>query len=259
MNISPVEVSKSLIELLCSDCRTVVLTGAGISAESGVPTFRGKDGLWNKFDPRELATFSAFMANPKLVWEWYLFRRDLINKVEPNPGHFTLAEMGKALNRLRIVTQNVDNLHQRAGSVDVIELHGNIARNKCADCGAPVSEQEIDPDQIPLCQCGGRIRPDVVWFGEMLPFEAIETAQRESSQCELFFSIGTSAEVYPAADLPRIAKRAGAYLVEINPDPTEVTHIADEVFAAPSGEVLPELWRAAMNEQRAKRTDQHID
>jgi len=246
MNISAVQVSKSLIELLRSDSKTVVLTGAGISAESGVPTFRGKDGLWNKFDPRELATFSAFMANPKLVWEWYQFRRDLIDKVMPNQGHIALAEMEKSLKQLRIVTQNVDNLHQRAGSRGVIELHGNIARNKCVNCSAPIAEREIDPDNIPLCECGGKIRPDIVWFGEPLPVEAIETAQQESASAELFFSIGTSAEVYPAADLPRIAKRAGAYLVEINPDPTAITPYADEVFALPAGEALPQIWQCAV-------------
>lgn len=238
------QVSGTLTELLRSDCATVVLTGAGISAESGVPTFRGKDGLWNKFDPRELATFSAFMRNPKLVWEWYLFRRELISKVEPNPGHFTLAEMGEHLSQLHIVTQNVDNLHQRAGSTNVIELHGNIERNKCVECNAPMAEFEIDPDNLPTCQCGGRIRPDVVWFGEMLPEAAIETAQQEAAACKLFFSVGTSAEVYPAADLPMIAKKNGAYLVEVNPHATPLTPYADEVFAAPSGEAMPLIWHA---------------
>lgn len=155
--------SERLLRLLREDAAVVVLTGAGISAESGVPTFRGKDGLWNKFDPRELACIDAFMANPQLVWEWYMFRRRLVREAQPNAGHRTLVEMQRQLGNLTLITQNVDNLHQLAGSQNVIELHGNIMRNKCFDCGAPMELAEIDPENIPLCECGGKIR--LMWSG----------------------------------------------------------------------------------------------
>jgi NAD-dependent deacetylase len=238
------QISDKLIDLLRKKVSTVVLTGAGVSAESGVPTFRGEDGIWKKFNAMELASVNGFMSNPKLVWEWYLFRRDLISKVKPNPGHLTLAAMENSISDFTLVTQNVDNLHREAGSRNVIELHGNISRNKCFKCGRPLEDMEIDPDNLPTCSCGGQIRPDVVWFGEMLPAGAITTAQRKSEQAILFFSIGTGAEIFPAAQLPFVAKQAGAYLVEINLTPTNVTTIADEVFQGKSGEILPEIWRA---------------
>jgi NAD-dependent deacetylase len=237
-------ITPKLIELLRANVRTVVLTGAGVSAESGVPTFRGNDGLWNKFDPTELASMNAFMRNPKLVWEWYLYRRDVIGKAEPNMGHKTLAKMEQHLSAFTLVTQNVDNLHRRAGSQNVIELHGNIQRNKCRQCGSPMDQLEIDPDNIPRCSCGGQIRPDVVWFGELLPEEALRTAITRAEESALFLSIGTSALVYPAADLPLIARNNGAYLVEINPEPTALTPLADEVFPGKSGEILPIIWQA---------------
>jgi NAD-dependent deacetylase len=238
-------ITAKLIELLRANVRTVALTGAGVSAESGVPTFRGNDGLWSKFDPTELASMNAFMRNPKLVWEWYLYRRDVIGEAEPNMGHKTLAIMEQHLSDFTLVTQNVDNLHRRAGSQNVIELHGNIQRNKCRQCGLPMDQIEIDPDDIPRCSCGGQIRPDVVWFGELLPDEALATAIKMAEQSELFLSIGTSALVYPAADLPLLAKNNGAYLVEINPEPTQLTPYADEVFRGKSGEILPIIWLAA--------------
>lgn len=235
--------SPKLIELLRADARTVVLTGAGISAESGVPTFRGDDGLWSKYNPAELASMAAFKRDPKLVWEWYLYRRSVISKAEPNPGHKTLAEMDKRLSDFALVTQNVDNLHRLAGSERVIELHGNIWRNKCVNCDTPLGQVDIDPDSIPRCACGGFVRPDVVWFGEPLPREALETAIEKSGDAKLFFSIGTLAVVFPAADLPILAKKSGAYLVEINPESTALTPYADEVFSGKSGEVLPTMWQ----------------
>lgn len=239
------QISETLRNLLREQVPTVALTGAGVSAESGVPTFRGVDGIWRKMNPMELASIDGFMANPSLVWEWYLFRRDLISRVKPNPGHFTLAEMARQLSDFTLITQNVDNLHQDAGSLEVIELHGNIRRNKCCECGQPLPDLEINPEELPTCSCGGRVRPDVVWFGEMLPLAAIDSAQSKSAEARLFFSIGTSAEVYPAAGLPRLAKQSGAYLVEINADPTPVTAIADESFRGKSGEILPLIWEAA--------------
>jgi NAD-dependent deacetylase len=237
-----------LIELLRADVRTVALTGAGVSAESGVPTFRGNDGLWSKFDPTELASMNAFIRNPKLVWEWYLYRRDVIGKAKPNMGHETLAKMEQHSRAFTLVTQNVDNLHRRAGSQNVIELHGNIQRNKCRQCGSPMDQVEIDPDNIPRCSCGGQIRPDVVWFGELLPEEDLITATKMAEKSALFLLIGTSALVYPAADLPLIAKNNGAYLVEINPEPTALTPYADEVLRGKSGEILPIIWQAAMEQ-----------
>lgn len=221
----------------------VVLTGAGISAESGVPTFRGKEGLWGKFKPEELATMEAFMANPKIVWEWYNWRRELMGKVIPNPGHFALTELGNWFESYTVVTQNVDGLHRAAGSQRVLELHGNIYRNKCSECEQLTADNlEIDPAHIPTCtRCGGRIRPDVVWFGELLPEAAIEEAFAASERADIFFSVGTSALVHPAASLPVIAKRRGAVLVEINPEETPLTGLADFSFRARSGELLPEL------------------
>jgi len=235
--------SPKLIELLRADARTVVLTGAGISAESGVPTFRGDDGLWSKYNPAELASIAAFKRDPKLVWEWYLYRRSVISKAEPNPGHKTLAEMDNHLSDFTLVTQNVDNLHRLAGSERVIELHGNIWRNKCLDCNSPLGQMDIDLDNIPQCDCGGLVRPDVVWFGEPLSMEALEAAIGKSEDAKLFFSIGTLGVVYPAADLPLLAKKSGAYLVEINPEPTALTPYADEVLSGKSGEILPTIWQ----------------
>ncbi len=234
---------EELADIMVNCRRCAVLTGAGISAESGVPTFRGKEGLWGKFRPEELATMSAFMSNPKIVWEWYNWRRDLTAKVQPNPGHFALGEMEKAFEQFTLITQNVDGLHRQAGSENMLELHGNIHRNKCAECNAVVDGQtEIDPDDIPSCaQCGGSIRPDVVWFGEMLEADIIDAAFEAAQQSELFFSVGTSALVQPAASLPVVAKRTGSTLVEINVERTPLSDLADFHFCGPSGEFLPRL------------------
>ncbi|MBA4311854.1 MAG: NAD-dependent protein deacylase [Chlorobiaceae bacterium] len=219
-----------------------VLTGAGISAESGVPTFRGTDGLWKKFRPEELANFDAFIKNPDLVWEWYKYRKQIISEIKPNAGHFALAKMEKIHKSFSIVTQNIDNLHRRAGSKTVYELHGNIEQNYCIVCYNKFSNEEIiRSEKAPRCSCGGLIRPDVVWFGEMLPESQWSASVMASESAEIFFSIGTSAVVYPAASLPMIAKRTGAYVVEINLERTELSHQADEVLIGKSGEILPKL------------------
>ena len=225
----------------CHKC--VILTGAGISAESGVPTFRGKDGLWGKFRPEELASMTAFVANPKIVWEWYNWRRDLMGKVTPNAGHFAISELEDIFEDFTLITQNVDGLHQLAKTKKILELHGNIYRNKCVDCNELCDGAiDIDPDNIPTCTiCGGKIRPDIVWFGEMLDPHIIDSAFDCSGKAEVFFSIGTSALVHPAASLPPLAKRFGATLIEINPEPTPITHIADYHISQKSGEFLPEL------------------
>lgn len=241
----------SLVEHVLSAKRICVLTGAGVSKESGVPTFRDADGLWNKFRPEELANVNAFLANPQMVWEWYDWRRKLMAEVEPNAGHYALAELESMSEHFVLITQNVDNLHRNASSVEVIELHGNIQRNKCHDCGTVFSGKEAiqkiekRPDNLPKCpECGGRLRPDVVWFGENLPAEAIDRAWAESETCDLFFSIGTSAVVYPAAMLPQIAKAAGAFLVEINPKLTPLSPMADVVLLEPFAEAMPKLMEA---------------
>jgi NAD-dependent deacetylase len=237
-----IKISDILKLKLSFENKVVVLTGAGISAESGVPTFRGKDGLWEKFRPEELATLDAFMANPKLVWEWYEYRRKIIQEIKPNPGHLALVDFQKFFKDFALITQNVDGLHQRAGSEDIIELHGNIQRNKCIVCDAKYENLEgLSDVGPPLCQCGGKIRPDVVWFGEMLPQSALQKAWDFSTNCDLFFSIGTSAVVHPAASLPLLAKRNGAYLVEINIEPTEISYISDEFLLGKAGEVLPQV------------------
>lgn len=237
-----IEVSDRLKSLLTKGTRVVVLTGAGISAESGVPTFRGEEGLWKKFRPEELATFDAFMANPELVWEWYEYRRKIVEEIKPNPGHLALVDFQNHFDQFDLITQNVDGLHHEAGSRNVVELHGNIRKNKCIQCGKKYeSLEETIEGTPPECPCGGKIRPDVVWFGEMLPQDAIRHAFEVSERCDLFFSVGTSAVVHPAASLPSIAKRSGAFVAEVNVSPTEISHLVDETLLGKSGEILPTL------------------
>lgn len=235
--------SQRLISKLRHAKSVAVLTGAGISAESGVPTFRGEEGIWKKFKPEELANFDAFIRNPDLVWEWYKHRKRIIATIQPNPGHYALAEMERHHEDFSIVTQNIDNLHRRAGSRKVYELHGNIERNYCVDCGKRFTNDEImRQENAPRCTaCNGLVRPDVVWFGELLPVDQWDLSVAVAERSEVFFSIGTSAIVYPAASLPTVAKRAGAYVVEINVEPTEISYRIDETIVGKSGEVLPQL------------------
>jgi NAD-dependent deacetylase len=207
-----------------------------------VPTFRGEGGLWKKFKPEELANFDAFLRNPDLVWEWYNYRKEIISTIQPNPGHFSIAALERLVPRVAVITQNVDNLHRRAGSTTVYELHGNIERNYCIGCGREFTDQElVHFTAAPRCLCGGFIRPGVVWFGEMLPEEQWSASERAAETADVFLAIGTSAVVYPAASLPLTAKRAGAYVVEINLEQTEFSRFADEVLLGKSGEILPRL------------------
>lgn len=237
-----ISVSERLEERIRTATNIVVLTGAGMSAASGVPTFRGKDGLWNKFNPQELASVDAFIKNPKLVWEWYNWRRDLLHNIKPNLGHYALVDVENYFPDFTIVTQNVDNLHQTAGSKNVLELHGNIMRNKCIDCSHPYENDHIDSDKIPNCpKCNGLIRPDVVWFGELLAEDVIRRAQELSAAAEIFFSVGTSSTVEPAASLPYLAKGNGAYLVEINPEKTPLSDVAEESIQTEADVYLPHL------------------
>ncbi len=235
--------SSRLQKVLARADHVVAFTGAGISAESGVPTFRGEDGIWKKMRPEELASMEGFLANPALVSEWYRHRRTIIRSVQPNAGPRALVEMEKVFPRLTVITQNIDNLHRRAGSSTVVELHGNIERNYCLRCGTRYGEGELPlPEDVPSCaRCGGLIRPDVVWFGEMLPEDAWENALRACGSADLLISIGTSAVVYPAASLPLAAKRAGGFLVEVNPEPTPLTPSVDEYIPGPAGSILPPL------------------
>jgi NAD-dependent deacetylase len=233
----------ALIGKLRAARHVAVLTGAGVSAESGVPTFRdAQTGLWANFKPEELATPTAFRRNPKLVWEWYAWRREKVANVAPNPAHHALAEMQTHFPRFTLITQNVDGLHQRAGSRDVIELHGNITRTKCFEEDTVVTEWTDTGDVPPKCpRCGGLLRPDVVWFEESLPEQAIADAIEASRMCELFLCVGTSTAVHPAASLPFEALRFGATVVEVNPQPTPLTAHAHFVLSGPAGVVLPEL------------------
>lgn len=224
----------------------VALTGAGISAESGVPTFRGEGGLWRNFRPEQLATPAAFCRDPALVWEWYDWRRGLIGSCAPNAAHETLAEMEAALPDFTLVTQNVDGLHQAAGSRNVLELHGNIWRVRCTGCGQVGDDRHVPlPEVPPPCECGALLRPDVVWFGEGLPRGVLEAAWEVAARCELMLVIGTSAVVQPAALLPLVAKERGARLVEVNLAETPVTPYADQVLRGPAAVELPRWWEAS--------------
>ncbi|HIQ48398.1 MAG TPA: NAD-dependent deacylase [Aquifex aeolicus] len=222
----------------------VALTGAGISAESGIPTFRGKDGLWNKFRPEELATPEAFFRDPKLVWGWYDWRKSLIAKAEPNEGHKILAKMEKEFPHFYLITQNVDGLHKKAGSEKVIELHGNIWKVKCVNCKYETYEYRTPlPEIPPKCeQCGGLLRPGVVWFGESLPMDALQKAYELSRKSLVFIVIGTSGVVYPAAELPYIAKENGAEVIEVNPEETPISRIADKIFREKASTGLKKVY-----------------
>ena len=233
-----------MISALCGAARTALLTGSGISAESGVPTFReAQTGLWERFDPKELATPEAFTRDPALVWDWYAWRRKLVAEAHPNPGHLAIAEMQRLVPSFTLLTQNVDGLHQEAGSREVIELHGNIRRTKCSVEDTTVEGYD-EGESPPYCpSCGAPLRPDVVWFGEMLPPEGLDAASTAARGADVFLSVGTSSLVYPAAGLPFEALENGATVVEINPSETPLSRHANYALRGPAGEVLPLLIR----------------
>ena len=239
----------SLIQSLRDAQRIVALTGAGISAESGLATFRdAQTGLWSKFKPEDLATADAFRRNPKLIWDWYAWRREQALKAKPNAGHLALAEMEKRAPQFLLVTQNVDGLHSRAGSQNIVELHGNVHRALCSENNC--SSDNFDVEHGRCRSCGANLRPDVVWFGEMLPPAALQTAITAAEKCDAFFSIGTSSIVYPAADLWRRAAEHGAIVIEINKDLTPLTPMASYSFLGKAGEFLPELVTAVWDKKK---------
>ncbi|MEO5929825.1 MAG: NAD-dependent deacylase [Candidatus Kapaibacterium sp.] len=235
-------ISNTLIDRLASARLVVAFTGAGVSAESGVATFRATDGLWSKFRPEELANVQAFLANPQMVWEWYQARRDVILNARPNPGHIAIAELEELVPKVSVITQNIDGLHAAAGSSEVIELHGTIRKNFCQSCGKRYDDDALlTVEEVQRCGCGGMIRPQVVWFGENLPEEAMTLAEKRSIAASVFLSIGTSSVVYPAAGLPLIAREYGAYLVEVNPEETPLSNYMHETIRMAGGEALPEI------------------
>ncbi len=238
-NPSLIEQIDTVVEKLSIAKSVVVFTGAGVSKESGVPTFRDKDGLWQKLKPEELANFNAFLKNPDRVTEWYSHRRKIMNEVQPNPGHYAIAEMEKLFEKFCVITQNVDNLHQRAGTKKIFELHGNLERNYCIKCKKLRDLKGHYSSTAIKCECGGLIRPDVVWFGEFLPQDQYAGAVAAAENCDVFFSVGTSAVVYPAANMPIYARQSGAFVVEVNVDYTELSHYANITLLGKSGEILP--------------------
>jgi NAD-dependent deacetylase len=229
-------------EWLADASAVAVLTGAGISAESGVPTFRGGGSLWRDYKPEELATPEAFARDPALVWEWYNWRRERIAKAAPNPAHRALVQLEKAKPRFTLITQNIDGLHDLAGSGKILKLHGDIWRMRCTECGANFPNRRVPLPKIPPhCACGGLARPNVVWFGEALPEGMMNEAEHAVGAAQLFLVIGTSAVVHPAAGLIPYAKRAGSKVIEINPEPTPATAIVDCALQGRAGDILPEL------------------
>jgi len=225
--------------------RIACLTGAGVSAESGIATFRDAlTGMWSRFDPQQLASQAGFAADPGLVWRWYMDRLSWVEEAQPNAGHLALAEIEAATPEFTLITQNVDNLHEIAGSVNVLHLHGSLARFRCNICAKPYT---LDPedrmaDRPPGCPaCGGPVRPDVVWFGEMLPYDVLQQAITAVEMCDVMLVVGTSGVVYPAAQLPYTAKTAGAFVIDINPEPSSISSMADVYLQGPSGEIGPLL------------------
>ncbi|HXM51320.1 MAG TPA: NAD-dependent deacylase [Pyrinomonadaceae bacterium] len=238
-------ISPNLRERFAQANNILVLTGAGISAESGVPTFRGGGNttVW-KGMPFDVISSAGMLARDlPAVWEWFNYRRGLLAALKPNPAHDAIARWQARFQDLTLVTQNIDGLHQAAGSRNVIELHGNIWRARCFECGSSFDVRELEFDHpVPVCfDCGGNLRPDVVLFGEMLPAGAFESAATKARTCDLCLVIGTSAAVYPAASIPEAARSASAYLVEVNPERTPLSDLCDEVLTGKAGEILPLL------------------
>lgn len=232
---------ETIRERLASARSPVALTGAGVSAESGVPTFRGPGGLWRDFRPEDLATPEAFERDPALVWEWYDWRRSLIAGIRPNPAHYALAGIERRNPAFTLITQNVDGLHQASGSRNALEIHGSIWTVRCVECGTSSENRDVPIKILPRCGCGGLLRPGVVWFGETLPEGLLYRAFEAASGADCMLVIGTSGVVQPAASLAARAKDAGAFVVEINPERTPLSGRMDAVLTGKAGEMVPRL------------------
>ncbi len=238
-------IDSKILKQISNAQNVVILTGAGISAESGVPTFRGNEGLWKNIDPIKLASQEAFSKNPELVWEWYEYRKSIINSVKPNPGHYALYELETLFNTFTLCTQNVDGLHQMAGSKNVLELHGNIHKSRCNRCYQNYDNIHYSKTtELPKCTCGALLRPNVVWFGENLPEDVIEASFKAAVSANVFIVAGTSSVVYPAAMLPQEASKNGALLIEINMTETPLTPLVDQFIPGKTGEKIPELLKS---------------
>jgi NAD-dependent deacetylase len=239
------KISETFRQSLRQAKKVVVFTGAGVSAESGIPTFRdAMNGLWSQYRAEDLATRQAFRANAKLGWEWYEWRRELVAKARPNAAHIGIARLQDCVPELTVITQNVDGLHQAAGSHEVLELHGNLGCSKCFACQRIAMEWSSDPETPPRCKhCGGRLRPDVVWFGESLPEKTFSFARAAAETCDFLFGIGTSSLVYPAAELPERARTARATVIQINPAPMPLSRIAAVNFYGKAAAIVTALLK----------------
>ncbi|MFQ5914225.1 MAG: NAD-dependent deacylase [Nitrospinota bacterium] len=239
------------MDALADSRYTVALTGAGVSAESGVPTFRGEGGLWRNHRPEQLATPEAFVANPKLVWEFYDWRRSVIHRAQPNPAHLALAALEERSENFTLLTQNIDGFHRAAGSKRVVELHGNLWEMRSIEGGRIFEERQVPLETIPpRTETGALLRPNVVWFGEGLNPKVLEAAFEAASRCEFMIVAGTSAVVQPAAHLPVLAKQNGAYVLEVNPEPTLISDFVDESLLGKAGEILPAIVESVSQGKR---------
>ncbi|HNY70205.1 MAG TPA: NAD-dependent deacylase [Syntrophorhabdus sp.] len=234
--------NESVVERLTQANSLLVITGAGISAESGIPTFRGADGLWRNYRAEDLATLDAFERDPVTVWEWYDWRRGIIGRAEPNPGHLAIKDLEDMFENFLLITQNVDGLHGRTGIRNIVEIHGNLWRTKCTREGKISMLMDVPLRSIPpRCDCGAVLRPDVVWFGESIPSYALDLSFNVLEQCDTLIVVGTSGVVYPVASFPQTVKDNGGYVVEVNVEPTPISAIADASLYGNSGDILPML------------------
>lgn len=243
-----------VIERLRAATRVAVFTGSGVSLESGVPTFRqAQTGQWADYEPSDLASPQAFLRNPRLVWDWYHYRRAQVEDTMPNAAHYALVDLEQYYPEFLLMTQNIDGLHWRAGSRELIELHGNIGRSRCFDCGTYADGWDEESEQIPCCmRCGGYMRPDVLWLGEGLPESDLRRCYHAAEHAQVFLSIGMSVSVRPGASLPLIARRAGAYLIEIDPEETALSVLANCWLQGTSGNVLQELVQYVVHDEKRR-------
>ena len=224
-----------------AECKSLtILTGAGVSADSGMPTFRGNDGLWKNYRAEELATPEAFERDPELVWKWYNMRREKLSAISPNPAHHAIVDLEKKVKDFSLITQNVDGLHEKSGSRNILELHGNIWKVRCTECHAVTDNHNVPIEILPYCDdCGGLLRPHIVWFGEMLPGDVLSSANAALARCDMMLIVGTSGVVQPAASMAFLAKRSGAYIVEANLEATPHSDIVDETIIGRAAEIIP--------------------